>query len=270
MGTENQPYTVAEFVCKWRTLMSRLMSAPNWKDDIRGRVIVDVMNEPDSMGIKWEPQNNYPGARDLYLQTLDALNNMSPDGWLYFLEGTGQNNFGLNWGNGLISDVNIIKKYGLSDPNYFFQQLLTKPYVNRVVFSPHVYPPTITKATFLGDSLWQQCQIAFGYLQTRGYCDSNGKFRVFPVVIGETGSFMTDSKDNQWLLDFADFVNARGGARAYNWQSAAGWLWWAYNENSGDTGGIVYNNWKALNWVKLRYMINSMGLVPWYKDTWQQ
>ena len=40
MGTENQTYTVAEFVCKWRTLMSRVMAAPNWKDDIRGRVIV--------------------------------------------------------------------------------------------------------------------------------------------------------------------------------------------------------------------------------------
>lgn len=80
-----------------------------------------------------------------------------------------------------------------------------------MVFSPHVYPPTITKATFLGDSLWQQCQIAFGYLQTRGYCN-NGECRVFPVVVGETGSYMTDYKDNQWLLDFADFINARVSA----------------------------------------------------------
>lgn len=90
------------------------------------------MNEPDSMHMKWEPQNNYPGARDLYLSTMDALHALSPDGWLYFLEGVGQNNFGLNWGNGFISDYNIIQKYGLSDPNYFFQQLLKKPYVNRV------------------------------------------------------------------------------------------------------------------------------------------
>lgn len=90
------------------------------------------MNEPDSMHLKWEPQSGYPGARELYLQTMDALHALSPDGWLYFLEGTAQNNFGLNWGNGFITDYNIIQMYGLSDPNYFFQQLLQKPYANRV------------------------------------------------------------------------------------------------------------------------------------------
>jgi hypothetical protein len=47
----------------------------------------------------------------------------------------------------------------------------------------------------------------------------------------------------------------------------AGWLWWCYNENSHDTGGIVYDNWKQLDWNKLKFMINSLGLTPWYKDS---
>lgn len=52
--------------------------------------------------------------------------------------------------------------------------------------------------------------MAFGYLQTKGYC--HGKHCVtFPVVVGETGSFMSDQRDNQWLLDFADFVQAKVG-----------------------------------------------------------
>ena len=55
------------------------------------------MNEPDSMGIQWEPANSKPGARELYLATMDALHELSPDGWLYIVEGAGQNNFGLNW-----------------------------------------------------------------------------------------------------------------------------------------------------------------------------
>lgn len=45
----------------------------------------------------------------------------------------------LNWhlglscrGNGFVTDTNIIQKYGLSDPNYFFRQLLSKPYVDKV------------------------------------------------------------------------------------------------------------------------------------------
>jgi hypothetical protein len=45
----------------------------------------------------------------------------------------------------------------------------------------------------------------------------------------------------------------------------AGWLWWCY-KNSHDTGGIVWDNWKQLDWNKLKFMINSLGLTPWYKD----
>ena len=36
------------------------------------------------------------------------------------------------------------------------------------IISPHVYPPTITGATFLGADLWNQCNTAFGYLQKQG------------------------------------------------------------------------------------------------------
>jgi hypothetical protein len=35
-------------------------------------------------------------------------------------------------GNGFITDTNIIKKYGLSDANDFFRQLVSKPYVRKV------------------------------------------------------------------------------------------------------------------------------------------
>lgn len=90
----------------------------------------------------------------------------------------------------------------------------------QVIVSPHVYPPSITGATFLGRDLWSQCQTAFGYLQSPGYCtDSAAKpvtsqggtkntCAVFPVVIGETGSAFATDTDKQWLQDFADFLNA--------------------------------------------------------------
>lgn len=38
----------------------------------------------------------------------------------------------------------------------------------QVVFTPHLYPPSITMATFLGTTLWEQCRASFGYLQTEG------------------------------------------------------------------------------------------------------
>ena len=40
------------------------------------------------------------------------------------------------------------------------------------MITPHVYPPSITGATFLGKDLWEQSRVAFGYLQNPGYCGS--------------------------------------------------------------------------------------------------
>jgi hypothetical protein len=97
MNTEPQAYSIREFVCKWRVLMSRVMALPNFEEDIKGRIFLDIMNEPDSMGIQWAPANNKPGAAELYLQTMDVLNELASDSWLYIVEGTGQNMFGLNW-----------------------------------------------------------------------------------------------------------------------------------------------------------------------------
>jgi hypothetical protein len=65
------------------------------------------------------------------------------DGLLFFVEGTGQNMWGLSWGNGFITDMEIINGAGISDANPFFQQLAGKPYVDRVVITPHCYPPSI-------------------------------------------------------------------------------------------------------------------------------
>lgn len=45
---------------------------------------------------------------------------------------------------------------------------------SQVVITPHVYPPTITHATFLGTTLWDQCRTAFGYLQDKGFCPASG------------------------------------------------------------------------------------------------
>ena len=91
-----------------------------------------------------------------------------------------------------------------------------------------------------------------------------GKCTKFPVVIGETGSAYETAVDKQWLKDFADFINARGDARDYNDVPVNGWLWWAWNENSGDTGGIVHNMWQDFSWEKINFHIEHLGLRPWF------
>ena len=46
---------------------------------------------------------------------------------------------------------------------------------------------------------------------------------------------------------------------------APSWLWWAWNANSGDTGGIVADNWQDVVWVKISKLSeNGWNLKPWY------
>ena len=70
---------------------------------------------------------------------------------MLLIEGLGQQSYGsLNWGDGLITDRNTIARTGVSDPNPFFQELLTKPYRRQVVAAVHVYPPVISKVCNAG------------------------------------------------------------------------------------------------------------------------
>ena len=42
-------------------------------------------------------------------------------------------------GNGFVTDPATIRANGISDANPFFRSLMGKPYLDRVVISPHVY-----------------------------------------------------------------------------------------------------------------------------------
>jgi hypothetical protein len=51
---------------------------------------------------------------------------------------------GLNWGNGFVTDKAIIDGWGITDANPFFQALMERPYLERVVISPHLYGPSVS------------------------------------------------------------------------------------------------------------------------------
>ena len=72
---------------------------------------------------------------------------------LFFIEGGGQLAFEMCWGDGYVNDEALISSFGLSDPNPFFQTLLTKPYLDNMVIAPHYYGPSISGQTFKCDLL---------------------------------------------------------------------------------------------------------------------
>lgn len=128
-------------------------------------------------------------------------------------------------GNGFVTDPAIIKEFGIHDANPFFTTLLSKPYLDNVVISPHLYGPSVSnrKDFYKGAEWMASLDKAFGYLsQKPGYC-ANGKCHVFPVAVGEFGSRFTNPEDLAHLEDLALYMNAQG---------------------AGNTGGHkAFNNW---------------------------
>ncbi len=59
-----------------------------------------------------------------------------------------QNPVQMCWGDGFVTDPVLIQRDNMSDPRPFFDDLLTRPYLNNVVISPHYYGPSISKQTY--------------------------------------------------------------------------------------------------------------------------
>lgn len=244
-----------EWVQNWVHLATAIAQDPIAKD----RVMLDLLNEPDNFGIRWETSSNKPSLKDLYLSAMDALYQVYPQ-FLFFIEGTGQGGINANWGDGFATDPELIKKCGLSDPNPFFQALLHKPYADQVVISPHIYPPSVTYASqdFKGSDLWNRLSSSFGYLTKQGY-----RGKLFPVAVGEFGSHFTEKKDLQSMNDTAQYFQLAGSAVDGKHEAIPHWFYWSWNANSGDTGGIVADNWLDIKWEKIDYL-TQIGLKPWY------
>lgn len=246
----------SEFARAWGNLWWKIASAKDFESKVKGRVFVDITNEPDFMGMKWSDQKHLIGATEMYIRVMDHLHTITPTGMLYFIEGTGQTNYGLCWGNGFVTDGTILSKYGIDDATPFFQRLLKKPYVKQVVISPHEYGPHIRKSNIIGKDLVQRMNASYGYLMNKGFCLNGGACFKFPMVIGEFGSDM-DQAEMPFLNDFAQWMRS---------QKSNSWIVWAVNANSGDTGGLVDKTlWQDIRWDKVRFLEAKLGLKPWWK-----
>ena len=42
------------------------------------------------------------------------------------------------------------------------------------------------------------------------------------------------------------------------------WVWWCWNANSLDTGGMTTDDFSTILWSKMDWLTNYFGLRPWY------
>jgi endoglucanase len=125
-----------------------------------------------------------------------------------------------------------------------FPVRLNRP--GKLVYSAHDYAISVFHQTWFDDpnypanlpALWNGF---WGYLVAQGTA---------PVLVGEFGSTLADPKDVTWLNELMRYMSASGMSFTY----------WSWNPNSGDTGGLVGDDWVTVNQAKQRIL--QPHLVP--------
>lgn len=111
---------------------------------------------------------------------------------------------------------------------------------NRLIYSPHEYGPEVYQQSWFSDpsfpanmpAIWDQ-YFWFIYKQNIG-----------PVLFGEFGIKEASAADPsstayKWFTTFMQYVGSK-----------ASWTFWCMNPNSGDTGGILKDDWVSVNTAK--------------------
>ncbi len=110
-------------------------------------------------------------------------------------------------------------------------------YQNKLVYSPHDYGPTVYKqpwfeGTYTFDSLMRDC-----WYDNWFYIHENG---TAPLLIGEWGGFMKEP-NLTWMTYMRKLIK----------DNKLNHTFWCFNANSGDTGGLVLDDFKT--WDEEKY-----------------
>jgi len=122
---------------------------------------------------------------------------------------------------------------------------LTVP--NRLVYSAHEYGPEVYAQPWFSDPnmaqiLAERWEAGFGYIHTE---------QIAPILIGEFGAKAVDisTVEGKWITQFAEYL-ARTGIS---------WTFWAWNPNSGDTGGVLTDDWTTVHQDKMALLSDLMA-----------
>ena len=127
---------------------------------------------------------------------------------------------------------------------------------NRLVYSAHDYPASVYPQSWFSapnypanlPALWDA---TWGYLH---------KTNAAPVLVGEFGTNLATMSDEQWLTALASYLGT--GADGIHW------TFWAWNPNSGDTGGLLNDDWQTINQAKqaklvpLQFRLGGLTSTP--------
>lgn len=109
---------------------------------------------------------------------------------------------------------------------------------HRVVYAPHDYPASVFAQPWF-DAVDYPANLPAVWDRHWGYLARDG---IAPVLLGEFGTTLRTESDRLWLDTLVGYLAERGISFAY----------WSFNPNSGDTGGLVMDDWLTPQAEKLQ------------------
>ena len=217
-------YSEARWIADWVMLAQKYKADPTV-------VAFDLHNEPHAQAT-WGDGNQATDWRLAAQRAGDAILAVDPDA-LIIVQGVEviANNY-YWWGGNLRAAMTA--PIELSAPDH-------------VVYSPHEYPASLFAQPWFSapdypanlPALWDA---TWGNLATTA-----------PVLVGEFGTKLATDVDRAWLDKLTDYLAARGMSFTF----------WSLNPDSGDTGGILGDDWVTVNQDKMTYLTPILApLLP--------
>lgn len=208
-------YSESRWIEDWKMLAARYNGNPT----IIG---ADLHNEPHDPAC-WGCGDSTIDWRLAAERAGNEILSVNPD-WLIFVEGVQSYNGDYYWWGGNLSGAG--------------QHPIRLSVPGRLVYSAHDYPASVFAQSWFNDpdypnnlpALWDA---RWGYLH---------KNNIAPVLLGEFGTKLQTASDRLWFDALIKYLGT--GAGSINW------TFWSWNPNSGDTGGILMDNWNTVDQEK--------------------
>lgn len=213
----------AEWIADWQGLAARYAGNPTV-------IGADLFNEPH-LGRWGDPASPAPDFWNVAAEKAgNAIHEVNSD-WLILVEGVGDYQGDFYWWGGQLE--------GVADFPVQLDQ------AGKLVYSPHAYPNSIFSQPWFSDPAFPD-NLPARWTETWGFIHQQD---IAPVLLGEFGSRFEDPKDLAWLDRMQDYLagdfDGDGGSDLASGELGPSWTWWSWNPNSGDTGGILADDWET-------------------------
>ncbi|NLD47810.1 MAG: cellulase family glycosylhydrolase [Clostridiaceae bacterium] len=109
---------------------------------------------------------------------------------------------------------------------------------SQIVYSPHDYGPSVYNQTWFDKDFTTQTLLDDYWYDTWAFINDKG---IAPLLIGEWGGHMDGGKNQKWMVLLRDYMIKNKIHHTF----------WCINPNSGDTGGLIGNDWAT--WDSEKY-----------------